>query len=251
MLHLITEVGKPGKHDFERRHFPDLSNCRGVISPHKPRGRRYIPHGASEDVEFKPHPPFMSPQYTECGLDWKSKIRRIPSPRNPEHKPEIWPEPWYSLRTFPWMSQKTKEEWVLHPEYDQTVRCTWDNKHKSTETSDKEFSHKILFGKGRNVAIIDKRNGIGLAAPGDKPYQAVEYSSHFHKYGSTLPVVTFGGNMKKATDTFIPLQEMPPYSKETYKEKEHYKQYKEAVACVKHLENWRPATPLVAPNPAM
>lgn len=39
---------------------------------------------------------------------------------------------------------------------------------------------------------IEQRNGIGMAAPGDKSYQVVEYSPDFHKYGSTLPVVNFG-----------------------------------------------------------
>ena len=41
-------------------------------------------------------------------------------------------------------------------------------------------------------SVIDQRNGLPQASPGDKSYQAVEYSPSFHKSGSTLPVVNFG-----------------------------------------------------------
>ena len=37
------------------------------------------------------------------GRDWQSQLRWIPSPKpeNCKPDPEIWPDPWKSLRTFP------------------------------------------------------------------------------------------------------------------------------------------------------
>lgn len=40
--------------------------------------------------------------------------------------------------------------------------------------------------------VIDRRNGIPAASPGDKSYKSVEYSPDFYKISSTLPAVNFG-----------------------------------------------------------
>ena len=37
-----------------------------------------------------------------------------------------------------------------------------------------------------------QRNGLPEASRGDKSYQSPEYSSDFHKHGSTLPIPNFG-----------------------------------------------------------
>ncbi len=88
------------------------------------------------------------------------------------------------------MSQKTTDEWSLYPEgYGSTMRSKWSGVHKATTTSTNEVTHSMLYGKGRHV--VCRRNGLPQASPGDKNYQAVEYSPHFHKHGSTLPVVNF------------------------------------------------------------
>lgn len=100
MLHLITEVGKPGKNgkliggnqtqvfsqsqlqynvmfayshfktfimfltEREKRHFPKLSN-QPSVSKSKPRGRRYIPHTTGDEFQFVPHGRHISPKHTE------------------------------------------------------------------------------------------------------------------------------------------------------------------------------------------
>lgn len=241
MLHVITEVGKPGRVERERRHFVTLHNGE-TSQDEKPRARRYIPHGYGGDEDFKPHPHFIKPKYTECGLDWKSRIRPIPSPHNDENKPEIWPEPWKYIRAFPWKSLRSETEWRLYPEGpDSTLRSRWGGMHKATQPSNTEIDHTTLYGKNRKV--VDKRNGICTAAPGDKSYQAVEYSPDFHKYGSTLPLVNFGGKQLTA-ETFVPLQPLPSIPSESYTEKERARQQIHEMKEVQQLERWRPATPL-------
>ena len=48
------------------------------------------------------------------------------------------------------------------------------------------MTYAVLF------AVVDKRNGIPSASPGDKSYQAPEFSAGFHNDGSTLPPSNFG-----------------------------------------------------------
>ena len=40
--------------------------------------------------------------------------------------------------------------------------------------------------------VMMQRNGLPEASRGDKSYQSPEYSSDFHKHGSTLPIPNFG-----------------------------------------------------------
>ena len=50
----------------ERRHFPWVNNKRSPpVSQESAQGRRYIPHGYGDDFNFKPHPSFQEPEYTE------------------------------------------------------------------------------------------------------------------------------------------------------------------------------------------
>jgi len=230
----------------ERRHYVTLHNSETCQSD-KPRARRYIPHGYGDDEGFIPHPKYKEPKYTECGLDWKSRLRRIPSPHNVEVVPEIWPEEWKPLRSFPWKSCRTEAEWALYPEGpDSTLRSNWGGIHKASEKSNVEIDHKTLYGMNRKV--VDKRNGISMAAPGDKSYQAVEYSPSFHKLGSTLPVVNFGGTQIRE-ETFVPLHPLPSVPSESYTEKERRRQHFSEMREVEQLEKWRPATPLLSNVP--
>lgn len=255
MLHLITEIGKPGRNERERRHFARCYN-QDSDSEVKPRGRRYIPHGYGDDGDWRPHPVHLDVRYTECGPDWKSRPRRIPSPNEISYRPEIWPNSWYNMRCYPYLpagTTRSGNEWILYPErkgYDATLRSSWEGQHKATATSHDELTHQMRFGRGRNVAVIDKRNGIAQASPGDKNYQAVEYSRHFHKEGSTLPVVHFGGSKRATPDTFVPLQELPPIPRANYEKKERERRMEEERNDVRDLDVWRPATPLVQPGPA-
>lgn len=248
MLHVITEIGKPGKYEREKRHYPEFDN-RPSEPVYNPRGRRFIPHGAGDELDFTPHGAFIDPEYTECGPDWKSRLRWLPPPKNPKYITEIWPDQWKGMRTFPWMARRSSQEWGMYPEgpkgYDATLRCTFNGKHKATKQSQKEITDAMLLGKSRLVR--HKRNGIPLAAPGDKSYQAVEYSPQFHRMGSTLPLVDFGGSSKKKPDTFIPLEQMPRMPRESFSQKERWRRRRDEVDQVKRLETWRPSTPLVAP----
>lgn len=248
MLHVTTEIGIPGKHEREKRHFPHLFNQPGIYSKYIPRGRRYIPHGNGYQAEFIPHNQNVNPKYSVNGPDWTSSLRWIPAPQNENYRPEIWPEPWKALRTYPGMSRRTTEEWAMYPEgYDVTMRCTWEGIHKASSLSADEFSHFTLYGNKRKLPMIDTRNGLSRSSYGDKCYKSVEYSPDFHKFGSTLPVVNFGGNKRSEADTFVPLQEWPLFQHESYKEKELKRQLKEERRDVEILDQWRPATPLIQP----
>jgi len=101
-----------------------------------------------------------------------------------------------SLRHFPRHNASSAEEYKFYPPhgiplvYANGKVTTFEQVHKASQLSFKEIRQADLFGQHRKV--LDPRNGISEAAPGDKPYQAVEYSRNFHKQGSTRPIVDFG-----------------------------------------------------------
>ncbi|ELU16153.1 hypothetical protein CAPTEDRAFT_228022 [Capitella teleta] len=243
MLHLTTAVGKPGKIEREKRHYGDHNKASKSV--YKPQGRRYIPHGYGDEYAFVPHATSIQPEYTVNGPDWKSSLRYVPAPRNPKYISEIWPDSHKSMRTYPWMSRRTVSEYSLFPEYNSTLRSCWDGEHKATLMSTAEITDSQRFGRAK--IVVDKRNGLPAAAPGDKPYQVPEYSRSFHKLGSTLPVVNFGGSGKTKPDTFVPLQGLPKISRETWMQNEKRKMKQEEEAAVESLEFWRPASPLLPP----
>lgn len=230
MLHVTTEVGKPGFQERERRHFPDIHNKKGVLPSYKPHGRRYIPHGYGIYQEWRPHPQNIQMDYSEAGPDWKSRIKYIPDPENPRYPAaEIFENNWHAMRPYPYTYMRTSNEWLLDPGLsNKGMRCTFNGEHLATKTTSDEITHKMLFGQGRNLGYIDKRNGIGQASPGDKNYQVPEYSPGFHNLGSSLPIVEFGYRDFE----------------EPYKNVARRKERDEEVKCVKALDNWRPATPL-------
>ncbi|XP_013389114.1 spermatogenesis-associated serine-rich protein 1-like [Lingula anatina] len=248
MLHLTTEIGKSGIQELEKRHFPDIHNRRGPLPHYKPTGRVYIPHGYGEQPDWRPHNENITPRYSEAGPDWKSQLRYIPSPRNEEGIPiELWPDSFPRLRYFPGKFSCTEKEWSQYPEgYHIGKRSKWNGLHfRSAETTN-EISHLMLYGKGRKLCDIDQRNGIACASLGDKQYQAPEYSYNFHKFGSTRPIVNFGGAMqdRPKPDTFVPLQDLPTEPSENFVTKERKRKHEEEVNVVKELETWKPATPL-------
>lgn len=140
-------------------------------------------------------------------------------------------------------SQQTKQDWILYPKRcDTTLRCNFDGVHKSTAQSSMEQA----FLSGSRF-IIDKRNGIPAAAPGDKSYKSVEHSPNFHKHGSTLPVVNFGATYKPKFDTFIPLLQVIKSPRKSFRENELIRRKEEDFCEVCALDSWRPATPLIHP----
>lgn len=255
MIHLTTEVGKPGRHELEKRHFPYVHNKPGVQPPVKPTGRVYIPHGYGEQPEWRPHNQMFEPELTERGPDWRSKLRYIPSP---DHDTpvgvELWPDNFPSLRYFPGKLNRSTKEYSMYPEgppYHIGKRCKFNNEHWRSIETQHEITHTTLYGKGRNIKDINQRNSLKAASLGDKPYQAPEYSTDFHKLGSTLPVVNFGGafqNRPKA-DTFVPLQPLPAEFRENFDTKERKRRHQDEVNVVKSLEDWRAATPLIQTLP--
>lgn len=101
------------------------------------------------------------------------------------------------LRHFPGQNNTTSNaEYPFYPPHGiplvyKTGKVTvFDGVHKSSEQSSKEIIDITKFGK--KFSVTDPRGNYEEASPGDKPYQAPEYSPGFHKMGSTRPVVTFG-----------------------------------------------------------
>ncbi|XP_048766314.1 uncharacterized protein LOC125673673 isoform X4 [Ostrea edulis] len=252
MLHVTTEIGKVGRKERERRHFPDIhNNC--SLPAYRAQGRKYIPHGYGFYDEWTPHNQFIKVQYTENGPDWKSKLKYIPDPENPKYPAaEIFENNWKAMRPYPHTYLRTRKEWLLDPGLTKVgLRCNFGGVHKATNTSSDEITHRMLFGQGRNdgeivdsrrgydevfktkldykipETIIDKRNGIPYASEGDKSYQAVEYSPSFHKGGSHLPPPQFG-----------------VVRKDTFREMDKRRQMSEEIDSVRGLESWEPAKPI-------
>ncbi|KAK3600413.1 hypothetical protein CHS0354_026646 [Potamilus streckersoni] len=246
MLHVTTEIGRPGKRERERRHFPEIHNQKSV-PVYRSQGRRYIPHGYGIYDDWRPHPQHVDIEYSDVGPDWKSKLRYIPKPNSSKYPAaEIFPDNWKAMRPFPYTYMKSEKEWLLDPDLlGGGIKTKFNGEHLATRTSAEEITHQMLFGKGRNLIIIDKRNGIPEATPGDKSYQVPEYSPEFHKNGSTLPVINFGANSpKKTTDTFVPLDPLPRSPRELYKNKESKRKLEEEKKSVKDLDKWKPAPPI-------
>ncbi|XP_005097973.1 spermatogenesis-associated serine-rich protein 1 [Aplysia californica] len=260
MLHVTTEIGKPGKKEREKRHFPELTNQPGVIPAYKPRGRRYISHNNGREDEWRPHNQSIDVEYTEAGPDWSSRLKYIPHPENPEYPAaEIWPNNWRSMRPYPFTYKRSNNEWLLDPGLTKVgLRCMFEGVHKATATSVDEINHSMMFGKGRNEEEIDKRNSLTEASPGDKSYQVPEYSPSFHKPGSGNSVQKFSmGNSPYAPvvrgkpDTFVPLVPLPQVKRESYPKKTEGQQRQEDIEAVKKLDTWLPAKPIATTIPQL
>ncbi|CAH1799391.1 unnamed protein product [Owenia fusiformis] len=249
MLHLITEIGKPGRTEREKKHFPDLHNVPGERPRQIPRGRVYIPHGTSskDDTDWQPHAQMLQPRYTEAGPDWNSKLRYLEPNHSDDYPAEpIFPENWKSLRPNAERWRTGRDEWVFYDNgYNRGRRCIINNEHKSSNESNREITHTELFGCNRKFPnVMTKRGAIWRAAPGDKSYQVSEYSPSFHKIGSTRPVVNFGGEPSDKPDTFVPLQNISYGRRETFSQKEKRERYENEITRVRDLDHWQPATPL-------
>ncbi|CAL1542570.1 unnamed protein product [Lymnaea stagnalis] len=260
MLHVITEIGKPGKHEREKRHFPDAHNQPGPVLPHKPRGRRYIPHSSGKEDEWRPHNQSIQVEYTEAGPDWSSKLKYIPPPDNPEYPAaEIWPNNWKSMRPYPFTYKRSEEEWLFDPDHKRVgLRCFFKGVHKATSSTEGEYTHTMLFGKGRKEELIDKRNSLPEASPGDKSYQVPEYSPSFHSSTSdrSIPRFSMGNSpyspiLKRKADTFIPLMTMRLTKGETYRQKSELLGKHEEIQEVKKLDSWQPAKPIASTIPQL
>jgi len=259
MLHVTTEIGRPGKKEREKRHYPLQQNQPGVLPPYKPRGRRYIPHGNSRDDEWRPHNVNIDIEYTETGPDWSSRLKYIPDPENPDYPAaEIWPNNWRSMRPYPFTYKRTNNEWLLDPGLTKVeMRCYFGGVHKATAISENELTDAMRFGKGRNERMIDQRNSLGVAALGDKSYQVPEYSPSFHTRSSvsekqkSLSGSLFSLMGRRQPDTFVPLVSMPQVKRENYQKKFECQNRQEDIDLVKKLDSWTPAKPIATTIPQL
>ncbi|KAK7476363.1 hypothetical protein BaRGS_00032363 [Batillaria attramentaria] len=248
MLHVTTEIGKPGKKEREKRHFPELYNVKSD-PVYRARGRKYIPHNYGRDTEWVPHGQSIDPQPTESGPDWSSRLRYLPHPENPQYPAaEIWPNNWRSMRPYPFTYKQSDREWLLDPDLTKVgLRCVFDGVHKSTATSEDEITHTMRY-----EWMMEKRNGLPEASPGDKSYQVPEYSPSFHKKGCTRPLTRYGpARSFRTPDTFIPLVPVTTDCSETFRVKSAKMQLQNDVDEVRQLEKWKPATPLIQTVPVV
>ncbi|XP_066295828.1 spermatogenesis-associated serine-rich protein 1-like [Branchiostoma lanceolatum] len=247
MLHVTTEIGKVGRQEREKRHYDDMWEMGADKQVYRPSGRVYIPHGKGHPASKRPHPQHVEPEYSECGPDWKSRLRWLPHPSQPNAK---HPHRFHQiLRTYPGIhNARTGTEWTAYPNhtlpfgYHTGKRCYVEGSHQRSRQSFDEITDTMRLGTRFKVG--DPRGGIPAASPGDKSYQVPEYSPQFHQVGSTRPVVVFGGSAKVKPDTFIPLIPLPAVPVKSYRLKERQRRHTAEVKTVETLEMWRPATPL-------
>ncbi|XP_001184069.2 spermatogenesis-associated serine-rich protein 1 [Strongylocentrotus purpuratus] len=248
-VHVTTEIGRVGREERERRHY----NERRGYEEEEARGRRYLDPGYGDQPEWNPHATRKDVKYTDHGLDWSSRARFIPPPKayTGEYPEEVTLP---KLRCFPHKNSSvtSRAEWTAYPEGFHIGRRSKfvkkeELKHIASTTSKAEITHSMMLGKNRKLTSVWERRGeFPAASGGDKSYQAPEYSSNFHHFGSTRPVVTFGGTIKLRPDTFVPLQELPTEYCEPFNSKERRRKYTTEVDSVMNLNDWKPAPQLVA-----
>lgn len=218
------------------------------------QGRMYIPHGKGEENTYRPHTQHIDVEYSDCGPDWSSQIRWLPSPSTGQRPKEttFYP-PLQRLRHFPDLSNTTSSsEYTFYPPhgissaYGKGKVTRFNSVHLASRRTYNEISDITQFGK--KGYVYDSRDGFPAASPGDKPYRIPEYSPHFHRVGSTRPVVNFGGFKAEVADTFIPLQPLPSTPVKAFSVVEAERKKREEITEVASLDKWRPASPLQVPT---
>uniref|UniRef100_A0A8D0E6U7 Spermatogenesis-associated serine-rich protein 1 n=1 Tax=Salvator merianae TaxID=96440 RepID=A0A8D0E6U7_SALMN len=144
-----------------------------------------------------------------------------------------------------------EREWTFYPSsgnhtYHMGKKCIFNGVHFRNKITVSERTLEMCIGKKKYVTEIASRNGIPLATPGDHPYDCPEQSTDFHKIGSTMPPVNFGGAMyKKRSDTVIPLQRLPRLPCVPFLIKKKQQELEKEKVEVKNLDIWKPAPKLV------
>lgn len=185
------------------------------------------------------------------GLDWTSSIRCAPleEARHTLRRPSEEAPPYYSMKNSVKSTAREEAAQASHTDNIEeekpysvkptVVYDTYDDFEQIYLRRPLEISLRMSVGAKKSV--FEQRNGIPAASLGDKSYQVPEYSSDFHKQGSTRPVVNFGGSLKYVPDTFVPLQDLPSRPRTTFEERQKRKAKKEEIEEVKNLDHWRPA----------
>ncbi|CAF0969541.1 unnamed protein product [Rotaria sp. Silwood1] len=251
-LHLYYDLEKSGYHGYDRRHYPGKHRLTLSESLYKPRGRAHIPSPPLEDEQWRPHGHHIEPIYSNIGPDWHSRIRPIPSPRNPNAKPTL-PVSFierniHFMRPHPQNWQRSKNEWIYFSDESadshSSKRNLFANIHfRSLEDLGDENVHMAQIGHKKKV--LDVRNGLQKRSEGDKSYRMVELSPDFYKFGSTLPAINFGRIKKRYghEKTFVPMKNetIPIIDEKDFEEKERQREHNQTVNEVIQLDNWIPA----------
>ncbi|XP_048860592.1 spermatogenesis-associated serine-rich protein 1 isoform X2 [Brienomyrus brachyistius] len=217
----------------------DRNTIWGSEEPSRDYGRRHFTETRGREAVYKPHIRHIQPNYTQsdwriirltcrCDLDWKSRLRRLPQPRYgdapfPHIKAIKFPEEIRLLRSFPNANMVSRSEWTFYPNlghaapFHEGKRCLFDGTHhrRSMRSHSHTTLESVMGQKKRG-----ERESSRHPAEAPKPYLSPEYTTDFHKYGSTLPAIGFGVS---------------------YVEKERIKQREADILEVKQLNEWNPA----------
>lgn len=255
MFYVTYEIGKSGKRERERRHFPWVHNQMSNHSQEPiPRGRIYIPHGNSLPETFHPQMRYIVPEHSKIGPDWTSKIRSIPCLRKSptllrQPSTEIWDTNHCSIRPFPHTNRQTRKEWSMHPESDKGIKTHFTGVRESTQSRifnedqlEPMKENNPVLSRKRPVHMIDERNGWRMRIPGDKSYSAAEYEPNFFLEGAPVSTSLFSLRKEKS-DTFIPL--MGKKFKKLNQEEQISREKLADIQSVLELDKWKPALPLV------
>ncbi|XP_067839886.1 spermatogenesis-associated serine-rich protein 1 [Heptranchias perlo] len=237
----------------QRRHFSHHLSCSSEkCQIHQSRGRLYIPHGYGKEFNYRSQVRYVEPLYSNCGLDWKSRLRWISEPHysdapHPDIKAIKFPEEVRLMRSFPLANRDSVKDWAFNFPWAYYLgkRCYIHGVYHTNKTSMSEISLSSMLGRKRQV--IDFRNGLPETSPGDKPYRTPEYSPDFHKLGSTRPLLNFGGQHKLKQGTFIHLQKKTAVLIVPFAVKLKMQELEEEKLAVKQLNVWEPAPPLISP----
>ncbi|CAF0874944.1 unnamed protein product [Didymodactylos carnosus] len=247
-LHLNYEIQKPGYRGYDRRHFPE--HLTTSVSVYKPRGRQRINSPELEDVKWIPHGRHIEPKYSDIGPDWRSRLRYIPAPRNPNTKPtypvSLLEQNLHYIRSYPQNWQQTTNEWKYFSDSyrDSSKRNLFSNIHLRSIEDLGDRDLKKMIGQKRRV--FDCRNGLSQSTNGDKSYRFVEQSPDFYKFGCTLPAVQFGRTKSARESTCVLLNQTGINDNETFQEKQLRREETNLIEEVKQLDSWKPSDGVTA-----
>ncbi|XP_007245468.2 spermatogenesis-associated serine-rich protein 1 [Astyanax mexicanus] len=207
----------------------------------------YFPWNRCSQREFRPHIRHVEPVLTECDLDWKSRLRRVPEPRYsdapfPQIKEIKFPSEIRLTRPFPQANMASQSEWTFYPNFGQQItyhagkRCGF---YHAVKRCISEQTLESTIGRKRHV------NQDCRSAAGSSTFLSPEYSPDFHKHGATVPKASFGFPTIFKADTFIPLQPLPEKICLPHTEKKKILDREEDILEVKNLSKWRPAPQLI------
>ena len=152
------------------------------------------------------------------------------------------------MRPFPQNWQRSSTDWNYFPDEHVQQRSSKRNHFanvylRSLEDLGDENVSMAQIGHKRQV--YDTRNGLDKRSDGDKSYRTVEYSTDFHKFGSTLPAVNFGRDKKyyghERSAVPMKTEKINVLDDVAFEKKERQYEQDQLIEEVIQLENWKPA----------